>query len=81
MLFDLIVTEALFWMIFHRDLEYLNFDVFRNILVMLCVLFFEGLILYNIYRIVNNYFVLWITIQFLGAAFTMFIFMFNGPKF
>ena len=73
--FDLVVTEALCWMILGED------EIYIYIIVFFAVLLLEGLVLYNIFRIVNNYFMVWIAIQFAGIAYTMFIFMFNGLKF
>ena len=74
-IFDLVVTEALCWMVLNED------EIYIYIIVFFAVLLLEGLVLYNIYRIVNNYFMVWITIQFIGVVYTMFIFMLNGLKF
>ena len=51
------------------------------VIVVIVVLFIEGGILYNINRIINNYFMLWVVVQAFGILITMIFFFFNGPKF
>ena len=74
-MFDLVVLEALCWTFFQRS------SVYVYIIVVVVVVLIEGFILYNINKVINNFFTIWVIIQAIGIIITMIIFFFNGPKF
>ena len=73
-LFDLVVIEGFVWTLFGTE----------NLIVYFIVFFFvacgSGTVLYNMNKLINNYFMFWVVLQAAGIIFSMAFFFFNGPK-